>query len=694
MSLDAFLNPRSVAIVGASDNPDKIGGRPIHYMQKFGYTGTLYPVNPAREQVQGLKSYPDLASLPEAPEAAIIAVAGSAAIAAVEECARAGVKAAVIMASGFGETGPEGKAQEAAMRAMAHAAGMRLVGPNSQGLANFGNGAILSFSTMFIESPPQDGPVACISQSGAMSVVPYGMLRARGIGLRHTHATGNDCDVTVGELAAAVVQDPGVKLLLLYLETFNDPENLARAAEIARERGVPIIAVKSGRSEDGKRAAASHTGALATADRVVDAFFERHGIWRANGMLELVHAAELYLQGWKPKGRKLAVISNSGATCVLSADAADRAGLPLARLAPATETRLKEILPSFAASSNPIDITAALLSNSGLFGDVLPVAGNDPDVDLFLIGIPVSGRGYDYPRYAKDAGAFMRESGKAVVLAAPQAIVRDAFVAEGVPAFETEDEAVAALAQFTGHHAIMAAAKPAALAPKGPSGDVATRFLDEHRSLSLLERHGLPAVERRLCRNVAEAQAFQVHVGGPIVLKACSAALPHKSEHGLVHLKLADADAIARAWRDIETHAAGLGVALDGILAARMASGARELIVGGRLDPMFGPVVTLGDGGILVEAMPDSTLLLPPFDADDVRAALMKLRIAPLFRGVRGQPPLDVAGIARAARAVAGLLIEGGGRITSVDVNPVLVSSDGAVAIDALVEGTEPEALC
>ncbi|MDF2096614.1 acetate--CoA ligase family protein [Aquibaculum arenosum] len=695
MSLEALLAPRSVAIIGASDNADKIGGRPIRYLQEFGFTGRILPVNPGRETVQGLPAYPSIADLPEVPDAAIIAVAGQTAVEAIEACAAKGVKAAVIMASGFGETGPEGKAEEARLRKLANAAGMRLVGPNSQGLANFGTGAILSFSTMFIEAQPQDGPVACISQSGAMSVVPYGLLRERGIGVRHVHATGNDCDVTVSELAAAVIQDPDVKLLLLYLETLTDPEHLARAAAIGRERGVPIIALKSGRSQDGQRAAASHTGAIATADRVVDAFLEKHGIWRADGVLDLVQAAELYLQGWKPAGRNLAVISNSGATCVLAADAADRAGLPLAQLAEQTEADLRSILPSFASARNPIDITAALLTDSGLFSRVLPVVGADPAVDMFLIGIPVSGRGYDYPRFASDTADFLKQSGKPVVLAAPQPKVRAAFTELGVPAFETEDEAVAALAQFAAHHELLAASRGGALSrPALATAEKAveeTAFLDEHRSLSMLEAEGLTGVERRLCQTADEAVAFLNAADSPLVLKACSAALPHKSEYGLVRLRLSDAAAVETAFSEIKAGVEDLGHAFEGVLAARMTSGERELVVGGRIDPVFGPVVMLGDGGILVEAMPDTALLLPPFDEADVRRALAGLRIAPLFEGVRGKPPLDAAAVARAAQAVGAVLAAGEGRVRSIDVNPLLVSAEGAVALDALVEVAQGE---
>jgi acyl-CoA synthetase (NDP forming) len=684
MSLDALLNPRSVAIIGASENTDKIGGRPIRYLKECGFPGRILPINPGRETVQGLKAYPSIDALPEAPDAAIIAVAGVGAVEAVEACAAKGVKAAIIISSGFGEVSAEGKAEERRMRDLANAAGMRLVGPNSQGLANFGTGAILSFSTMFIEVVPQDGPVACISQSGAMSVVPYGLLRERGIGVRHVHATGNDCDLTVSELALAVAHDPEVKLILLYLEALTDPENLAQAARVATERGVPIIALKSGRSELGQRAAASHTGAIATADRVVDAFFEKHGIWRASGTQELVQAAELYLKCAKPAGRRLVVVSNSGATCVLSADAAERAGLPLAQLAASTEAELREALPAFASARNPIDITAALLSNSGLFGQVLPIISKDPSVDLVLIGIPVSGRGYDYERFAADTVRFLEETGKPVVLAAPQPKIRAAFAAMGIPVFATEDEAIAALSQFVSHHELISAQRAGTCVGRPRPDGQASSFLDEHRSLALLERFGLPSIERRLCRSPAEAVEFLHEVGAPIVLKACSSELPHKSDHGLVRLRLANQAAVVDAYEAIVQQMETLGVAGDGVLAARMASGERELLVGGRVDPVFGPVVILGDGGVLVESMPDNALLLPPFDEAEVLRALQSLRIAPLFKGLRGRQALSTSGVIRAAEAVANLLREG--RVRSVDVNPLLVSSDDAVALDALVE--------
>ena len=298
------LDPRSIAVIGASENPNKIGGRPIHFLQKFGFRGAIYPINPNRSEVQGVRAFGRIQDLPEAPDVAIVSVPGAAAVEAVADCAAFGVKIAIMMSAGFGETA-EGKEQERLMAASARAKGMRIVGPNSQGLANFGTGAIASFSTMFLEEPPADGPVGIVSQSGAMAVVPYGLLRGRGIGVRHAHATGNDCDVTVSELAIAVAQDPDVELLLLYLESLTDPHHLAEAARIARARGLPIIAVKSGRTLAGQTAARSHTGALANEDRVVDAFFEQHGIRRARDAVEMADAAEIYLKRWKPQGRRL-----------------------------------------------------------------------------------------------------------------------------------------------------------------------------------------------------------------------------------------------------------------------------------------------------------------------------------------------------------------------------------------------------
>ena len=683
MSLGLVLDPGSVAIIGASENPNKIGGRPVDYLARFGFRGRVFPINPNRAEIQGLKSYPGLTALPVSPDVAIIAVPGEAAVAAVDDCAAAGVKIAIMMASGFGETAG-GKAQERDMAARARARGLRLIGPNSQGLANFATGAVLSFSSMYTEMAPEDGPVGIISQSGAMSVVPYGVLRGAGIGIRHSHATGNDCDVTASELAISVAADTGIRLLLLYLESIPDPHHLAEAARVAHARGLPLIALKPGRTPAGQAAAQSHTGALANEDRVVDAFMQRHGIRRVRDTAELVDAVELYLKGWRPRGRRLVVISNSGATCVMAADAASAVGMPMAVLSAGTQAGLQAVLPSFAATANPIDITAALLTNSRLFSEILPVLARDPAADVFLIGVPVAGAAYDVPAFARDAAAFAAETGKPLVIAAPQPMVAGHFRAAGLPIFPYETQAVAALDGLIRHHEHIAAARH-----RVPAGPVASSHgeatvLNEAESLALLARAGIPTVPHRLCQTAEQAVDALTALGGRVVVKGCSADLLHKSEHGLVRLNLTEPSAVRSAFAECQRILEAGGFRFDGVLVAAMAGGRREMLIGAHRDRDFGPVVLLGDGGTYVEAMPDTALLLPPFDAADVHVALAGLRIAPVLAGVRGEPPMDTGAFAAAVIAVGQLMLDDPA-ITSLDINPMLLDSQGCIAIDAVV---------
>jgi len=690
--LKAALDPRSIAIIGASENPNKVGGRPVHYLDKFGFKGKIFPINPSRPEVQGHKCYASLADLPEAPEMTIVAVAGDNAIGAVEDCAARGVKVAVVMASGFGEVDAvAGKAKERHMVEVAHKAGMRIVGPNSQGLANFGTGAIASFSTMFMDMDRAEGHVAMLSQSGALSTVPVGFLRQKGIGVRHTHATGNDADITVGELAIAVAEDPEVKLLLLYLESIPEKKYLEELAAIALDRDLPIIALKSGRSEAGRQAAQSHTGALANEDRVVDAFFEHHGIWRAPDMRGLVEATELYLKGWKPKGRRLVAISNSGAVCVMTADAATAVGMPMAKLAPETDKKLKGILPSFATTTNPIDLTAALLSNSRLFGDILPVIAQDPAADAFIIGVPVAGPGYDVEAFARDAAAFGKQTGKPLVVAATQKSVADQFAAEGTTVFPTEVEAVSALHQFLAHRELMERTRERRAA-RGTAGALmdlsgATTMLNEADSLALLAARGINVVPHRLCRSRAEAVAAFEAIGGPVVVKGCSADIAHKSELGLVKLGVKTREEAGDIYTQMEDIIRKHGSRFDGVIVAAMVGGRREIMIGAHRDPVFGPVVAVGDGGKYVEVFRDTALLLPPFTATDVREALNRLRIAPLFAGVRGEPPMDVDALIDSIVRIGDLMRDPEAKVMSLDLNPVMLDSagKGSVVVDAVV---------
>lgn len=690
-SLKPFLEPRSIAIVGASDSFNKIGGRPLHFLQRFGFKGGIYPINPSRNEVQGLPCYAGLSALPDVPDLAVIAVPGDSAITAVEDCATRGVKAAIVITSGFGETSdPDGMAKQRRMVAAARAGGMRIVGPNTQGLANISNGAVATFSTMFTEMRPKDGPIAMVSQSGAMASVPLGLLNERGLGVRYSLATGNDADVTILEMAAAAVSDPDIRLLLLYIEGIPRPDQLAVLAELAHKNGVFVVALKSGRTPAGQRAAQSHTGALANEDRVVDAALKRVGIWRAKDTAGLVSAAEMYLKGWKPKGRRLVTISGSGATGVLSADAATFGGLELVQFNKDTRAALDAILPSFASAANPIDLTAALLSNNGLLGDILPVIARDGTADAVKVDIPVAGPGYDVPRFARDIGAFSKETGKLVVVAGWQPQVAAIFRAEGVPVFPLESEAIEAIAQLAGHCALVEDAKQRTRPDWKPydanAAKAATRTLNEVESLELLQKAGLSVVPHRLCRSAQEAVAAWRAFEGAVAVKGCSADLPHKSEHGLVALGLNDEAAVAAAFTSMHATIDRLGATFDGVVVARMTRGRREALIGAHRDAFFGPVVMVGDGGKFVEAMPDVALLMPPFSVSDAEVAIGTLRCAPVLRGVRGEAPMDIAAMADAAKRVSDLMLHEP-RIQSIDMNPIMLADAGKgyMIVDAVV---------
>ncbi|MDX2376117.1 acetate--CoA ligase family protein [Microbacterium sp. LRZ72] len=693
-SLSFFHSPRSVAVIGASNDPDKIGGRPIRYMRECGYDGEIYPINPSRDNVQGIEAYASIDRLPVVPDVAIVAVSGTNAVAQVVRCAELGVKGCLIMASGFGETGEEqGAAWQREMLDAASRTGMRIIGPNSQGLANFATGAVLSFSTLFTEQPPEDGPVAIVSQSGALCSVPYGLLRDAGIGVRYAHGTGNDIDVSAAELAAEVVTDPDVKLLLLYFEDIKDPNALVKMARTALDRDIPVIALMGGRSEDGQRAAASHTGALASEQRVVDSFFEKHGIWRARSTRDLVSAVEFYLRPVKPVGDELAIVSNSGAICVLAADAADAHRLPLAKFSHATRSELTQALPAFASVNNPIDVTAALLTDSSLFGRVLPVLGRDPSTNACLIGIPVSGRGYDVDRFAADATEFEKHSKIPLVLVVPQDRIAQVFRDHGLVVFSDESEAVRALAQYLKHHTLIQQARARALGPLvRPTLSAVRGTLNEAESLGLLREIGIPVVEHALVTSADEVAGAIERLGGvPVVIKGCSSDVTHKSELGLVKVGVSTVADAERVVADMFTVMEREGIANEGAIIARMVKGIHEGMLGAHLDPSFGPVVMVGAGGTYIEALPDAEVLLPPFSLEDAMRAIGRLRIAALLGGVRGEAAVDIAAWAAAAVDLGDAIIQERFQISELDVNPLmLLAADGAIqptvqAVDAVV---------
>lgn len=684
---DPVLNPRSVAILGASEDPDKVGGRAIRYMLEFGFDGTIYPVNPKRSQIQGLSAYASVADLPAAPDLGVVCLPAKLAARAVAELAEIGTAAAIVMTSGYAETGEAGACAQEALTRIAAATGMRIIGPNAQGIANFATGAVANFSTMFTSVAPQDGPVAIISQSGAASVMPFALLRAAGIGVRYLMATGNDADLSAPELLTRVLEDDEIRVVLLYLEAIRDRETLIRAGAMARERGVTLRVLKPGTSAKGAAAAASHTGALATEDRSVSAFFDRHGYQRATSLRDWVRPVPLLL-GARSVGRgRIAALSHSGAVGVMIADHAAAAGLDLPDFAEETRRALHDILPSFGTVGNPVDLTAGLLGDNAMFGRALTAIAADPNIDVLQISIPVAGDGYDVPALAEASAAAAAASGKPVVMAGPQAEVRAVFHARGIPTYDEDLDVVRAIAA--------AAARPEPLpivARTAPTLPPRSGLLDEAESLSVLAAAGIGCVKHRVCVSPEQVLAAFDEIGGPVVLKGCAAEVAHKSDHGLVHLGLADRDAVQAAVTALGDGLARLGLPFKA-LVARMERGSREQMIGARRDPVLGPMVVVGDGGIFVEVLKDVATLAAPVDAEATRRALQQLRIWPILQGARGAGPMDVEAVCQAVADLSGLM-EANPWIESVDVNPLLVKPEGqgAVALDALVVPVSAEA--
>src|SRR5690625_5128173 len=673
---DAVFNAQSVAVVGASNNPDKVGGRPIHYLQRFGYQGVIYPVNPRRSVVQGLKAYPSVSALPTPVELAVIVVGKSHVMAAVQACADQGVNTAVILSSGFGELDAQGKTMQQGLLELAQQYGMRLIGPNSQGVANFRNGLVTNFSSMLKQEVPADGPVAIVSQSGATSGVLYTLVRKRGLGVRYLLATGNEADITTAELALATLQDPDVRLLLLYTENLGDADNWRLLGEAAHRKGVPVLVVKAGRTRHGAQTAQSHTGALVSEDGVVDAFFAHCGIWRCHDLEMLADTAQLYLDRWSQPLGDVILISNSGAACVMATDAAVLSGLPLASLDADVISDLHTLIPGTVNCHNPIDLTTAIMTDSGLVAKVLGCLGRRRH-DLILFSLPVAGEGYDLERIAKDLRTHQSQTQATVLVTGTVAAIRDPFAEQGLAVLNSEHRAIEVFTQFFRHKALLASRTQETVVSRAPEAITIPRQprYNEAESLAVLKAVGLPVVSYHVCHSMEAVMTAWQELATPLVLKGLSQDLPHKSEHGLVFLGLEDAQAVRNAYEACRSKLAALDVAWEGVLVAPQVRAPLEVAIGLKQDPVFGPVLLVGAGGKYVEAMPDFQLLMAPASRAEIRQAFLGLRVAPRFAGLRGEPALALDALVEVVHtfsAAAPVLLQ---HLDAIDINPVMVGS-------------------
>ena len=692
--LSAVFRPRAIAVVGASDDPVKIGGRPLAFLLRHGYGGRVYPVNPSRATVQGLPAFPSLGAIPDAVDLAVVVVPAERVEESLESAAAKGVQAAIVFSSGFAEVGEAGRAAQARLRALAARTGLRIIGPNCQGFAHLPSRLVATFASPFLDAALATGPIAMVSQSGAMAGMLYEMARAAGLGLNYWVSTGNEADVQAAEILAEVVEDPDTRVACMYLEDVKDAGRLREALARAHRRGVPVFVLKSGRSAAGRRAASSHTGALAGEDAVYDAVFADWGAIRCADPAELLALPQAFLH-YRAAGSRVAILSNSGGLGVLSVDLCADLGLAPAEFTVQTTAILRAALPDFAAAANPVDLTAQMLTDPGMLTRVLPALEADPGVDAIVFQIALLGAATDLGRLVGDVASVARSTAKVVAVSCPQRPVVDAFRAAGVLAFEDPSVALrslACLARATarrpGWLARAGVAPPPPAPPARPAGR-ASGLLNEWESQRLLAPYGLPLVDTVFVSAAEAAPDAADQVGYPVVLKICAAGLPHKSDVGGVALGLPDRAAVADACRRVtaEVAARAPGVPIEGFVLQRQARGVVELALGVKVDPVFGPVVLVGSGGVLIEVLRDFRLLLPPIDAVAAQEALRALRIGALWDGIRGSAPLDLpAAIAlltrlgEAARSLASVVRE-------IDLNPVLVGrlGEGVSVLDALV---------
>ena len=688
-SLKALFEPASIVVIGASDDLDKTGGRAFDYLERFGFAGEIFAVNKNRDRVQGRVSYSSALDLPGAPDLAIVAVPGEAAVEAVRECAELGVGAAIVTSSGFAETGETGVELEQRLRDLGRAHGIRIVGPNSQGIANFASSNVASFSSLFLTYPPADGPVAVVSQSGSMSVVPYCLLREQGIGVRYCIATGNEADVTVGECAEYVLNDPEVKLVLLYLESVSDAEHLRRAGELARQRGVPVIALKAGRHDQSQHVALSHTGAIANEDRVVSAFLARHGIFRAVDVDELMRASSLYLAGYWPAGDRLLAVTDSGATAVMLVDTARQLGLEVQTLPTRAQVRLSAILPGFAATRNPIDMTSVLRASPQMFANVLEVLGEDDHADMMVIGFPASGEGYDVDALATMAAEFAGRWGKPVVVSVPQTPIAKHFRDAGLATYSSDTDALLALLQMRVHHQLLTTpAEPPAVQPFPVLPSSTSVLLPEDQALDYLEACGFPVAAAQVCTDLRQALDAYAELGPDVVLKGLVDGVAHKHQLGLVVLDVCSASQMEREYRQLTQTMSTHGDVHDRVLMMSQFDVGLELAIGLKHDPVFGAVLLLGEGGSAIERSDQQVLLMAPAHPSDISRALEQLPMIVRWRGQCADAESALQAYIQLAHQVSMLGHQASSQLVAMDMNPVALGRDGGCVriLDVLIE--------
>lgn len=702
-SLRPLLEPAKVAVVGASRDPNSIGHRIVKALAAARFRGEIYPINPKASVVEELTCYPTILDAPGLIDLAVIAVPRAAVIDAVDECAKAHVKSLVVITAGFAEAGDEGRALQARLVEKVRAYGMRMVGPNCMGVLNANPDVSLNAS--FSPIVPPGGHVGLSSQSGALGMAILDLARERGVGLSTFVSVGNKADVSSNDLLQYWESDPRTSVILLYLESFGNPRRFARLARrIGRVK--PIVCVKAGRTRAGSRAAGSHTAALAASDTAVDALFHQSGVIRAETIDDMFDIAACLAGQPLPRGRRVAIVTNAGGPGILAVDACESSGLEVVPFSTAVREGLAAFLPAEASIGNPVDMIAS--AGTEEYRRTIEIALGADEIDaLIVIYTPVDRTSVDATlRAIRDGIAAARQAGAtekpvlACVMAEPGHPAQLIVDEERVPAYTFPENAARALSKVADYadwcrkapgllwgfddvriDAARAVCK-AALDLRGAT------WLTAEETREVLEAFRLPVAASAIAHNAEEAAALSQVIGFPVAAKLAARGVSHKTDIGAVRLSLSNGPAVRRAFTDIMTRARKVAADadIDGVLVQAMIAGGVETMIGISDDPMFGPLVAFGLGGVNVEILRDVHFRVAPLTDTDADELLHGIRGLPLLQGYRGHPPADLDALREMLLRVSRLAVDVPA-IAELDLNPViaLAPGQGCRVVDARI---------
>lgn len=693
-ALEHVLSPAAVAVIGASRRRGTIGAELFHNLIANGFNGPVYAVNPSAPVVQSVVAYPTVLAVPGPVELAVIAVPAADVVETARECARKGVRSLVVISSGFAESGADGSARQADLLSVCRQAGMRLVGPNCMGVINTEPG--VSMDATFGPATPPPGRVGFMSQSGALGLAVIDYANSLGLGLSWFISAGNKADLSGNDVLQYAETDPRTDLVLLYLESFGNPRKFARIARrVARSK--PIIAVKSGRSVAGGRATSSHTGALLSAsDATVDALFRQAGVIRTDTLAELFDVAALMASQPAPGGKRVAIITNGGGPGILCADACEAEGLVVPSLPDDVVATLRQFLPAQAGLRNPVDMIAAASADD--YRRVIQTLAESTSIDAIVVIFipPLVTQAADVARAIREAAAAMpRHIPLVTVFMSAHGVPSELKGADiSIPSYQFPEDAARALARSSRHGEWLRRPEGtlrefAGLRPDEATGIISAalvtgaRWLTTEETLRLLSCYGIPLAPARFVSTPEEVAEAAAELGGPLVLKAMSPTLLHKSDAGGVRLGL--------STDDIEDAAAGMmrrivrqGHELRGFQVQAMVTKGVEMLVGVVHDRLFGPVLACGAGGTTAELLKDVAVRITPLTDVDAHEMVQSLRTFPLLDGYRGAPKADTGALEDVMLRVSAL-VEGHAEIAELDCNPVMVRPDGAVVVDARI---------